>query len=151
MKPLLTSICSTAIAMPGMLAEYAAILQARQSLPSNPPFSSQEGNSGPIPSLTFDPVDQIVDVSPGSANQFIAPGPNDLRVPCLGLVCALSPRCYLLKVRTDTQQECSSEPWVYSTQWDQHHCSEYVLSQVKIMSVLAVSSGDWTQSSIQLR
>jgi hypothetical protein len=77
----LVSTLSTAAAMPGM----AAILQERQSLPTNLPLSSAEGNSGPIPSLQFNAADQFVDVRPGTTHQFIAPGPNDKRGPCPGL------------------------------------------------------------------
>jgi hypothetical protein len=77
----LVGTASTAAAMPGM----AAVLNERQSLPSNLPLSSQEGNSGPIPSLQFSAADQFVDVRPGTTHQFIAPGPNDKRGPCPGL------------------------------------------------------------------
>lgn len=75
---LLFSLVNAALAFPGML-------DARQSLPSNLPLSSEEGNSGPIPSLTFNAADQFVDVRPGTTHQFIAPGPNDKRGPCPGL------------------------------------------------------------------
>lgn len=88
MRVQLLSIFSAAqvvIAMPGMTPEMAAKVIARQSLPSNLPLSSLEGNSGPIPSLGFDPVDQFVNVEPGTTHQFIAPGPNDERGPCPGL------------------------------------------------------------------
>ena len=57
----------------------------RQSLPSNLPLSEYEGNSGPIPSLAFDPTDQFVDVRPGTANQYVAPLSTDERGPCPGL------------------------------------------------------------------
>jgi hypothetical protein len=77
----LVGTASTTAAMPGM----AAVLNERQSLPSNLPLSSQEGNSGPIPSLQFSAADQFVDVRPGTTHQFIAPGPNDKRGPCPGL------------------------------------------------------------------
>ena len=73
-----------AVAMPGMAA-YPAKVKARQSLPSNLPLSSEEGNSGPIPSLIFDPDDQFVDVRPGTEHQFIAPTSADERGPCPGL------------------------------------------------------------------
>ncbi|TVY13783.1 Aromatic peroxygenase [Lachnellula arida] len=88
MRVQLLSIFSAAqavIAMPGMTPEMAAKVIARQSLPSKLPLSSLEGNSGPIPSLGFDPVDQFVNVQPGTNHQFIAPGPNDERGPCPGL------------------------------------------------------------------
>lgn len=73
------------VAMPGMSPEIVANIFQRQSLPSNLPLSSQEGNSGPVPSLSFDAADQYVNVKPGTTNQFIAPGPNDKRGPCPGL------------------------------------------------------------------
>jgi hypothetical protein len=74
------------MAFPGLaaLALHHDILP-RQSLPSNLPLSSEEGNSGPIPSLAFDPADQFVDVSPGSANEYVAPLSTDKRGPCPGL------------------------------------------------------------------
>lgn len=58
--------------------------QERQSLP-NLPLSENEQNSGPFESLVFNPQEQFVDVRPGSAHQFVAPGPNDKRGPCPGL------------------------------------------------------------------
>lgn len=76
----LVSTASTVAAMPGM----AAMLEGRQSLPTLP-LSQAQGNSGPFPSLQFNAADQFVDVRPGSAHQFIAPGPNDKRGPCPGL------------------------------------------------------------------
>jgi len=85
-KPLsLLGIFQTVMAMPGMTPEMIAQIMPRQSLPSNLPLSSQEGNSGPIPSLSFNPADQFVDVRPGTTHQFLAPGPNDKRGPCPGL------------------------------------------------------------------
>lgn len=79
-------LASYAVAFPGMVMEQiAAQVQARQSLPSNLPLSSEEGNSGPIPSLLFDPTDQFVDVRPGTKHQFIAPTSTDERGPCPGL------------------------------------------------------------------
>ncbi|KAH8601004.1 hypothetical protein B0O99DRAFT_681860 [Bisporella sp. PMI_857] len=68
-----------------MAAEYAARIQERQSLPSNLPLSSEEGNSGPIPSVSFNAADQFVDVRPGTTHQFIAPAGSDKRGPCPGL------------------------------------------------------------------
>jgi hypothetical protein len=44
-----------------------------------------EGNCNPTPRGVFDEVDQFVDVSPGSAHQYIAPGQGDIRAPCPGL------------------------------------------------------------------
>lgn len=60
-------------------------LALRQSLPEALPLSENEGNSGPIPSNGFNAADQFVDVRPGTAHQFIAPGPTDERGPCPGL------------------------------------------------------------------
>ncbi|KAH6663854.1 hypothetical protein B0J14DRAFT_630715 [Halenospora varia] len=77
----LTGTLSAVTAMPGM----GALLNERQSLPSNLPLSAAEGNSGPIRSLQFNAADQFVDVKPGSAHPFVAPGPNDKRGPCPGL------------------------------------------------------------------
>ncbi|EPE28884.1 Cloroperoxidase [Glarea lozoyensis ATCC 20868] len=76
----LASSAYTAAAMPGM----AAMLEERQSLPTLP-LSQAQGNSGPFPSLQFNAADQFVDVRPGTAHQYIAPGPNDKRGPCPGL------------------------------------------------------------------
>jgi len=80
---------STAAAFPGLaaLAQHpkGPNIIPRQSLPSNLPLSSEEGNSGPIPSLLFDPVDQFVDVRPGTANQYVPPTSTDKRGPCPGL------------------------------------------------------------------
>jgi hypothetical protein len=47
--------------------------------------SLSETNCGPIPCLIFDEVEQFVDVSPGSAHQYVAPGSGDIRGPCPGL------------------------------------------------------------------
>ncbi len=76
----------TSMAFPGVaaLALRPQILP-RQSLPSNLPLSQYEGNSGPIPSLAFDPEDQFVNVAPGSANQYVPPTSTDKRGPCPGL------------------------------------------------------------------
>jgi hypothetical protein len=76
----------TSMAFPGIaaLALHPQILP-RQSLPSNLPLSEYEGNSGPIPSLEFDPGDQFVNVAPGSANEYVAPLSSDKRGPCPGL------------------------------------------------------------------
>jgi hypothetical protein len=76
----------TSMAFPGIagLALRPQILP-RQSLPSNLPLSEYEGNSGPIPSLAFDPEDQFVNVAPGSANKYVAPLSTDKRGPCPGL------------------------------------------------------------------
>lgn len=79
------SLTSSALAFPGMVAGGPANIHPRQSLPSNLPLSSQEDNSGPIPSLVFDPTDQFVDVRPGTLHQFIAPTSTDERGPCPGL------------------------------------------------------------------
>lgn len=80
---ILTSVY-TAVAMPGLAKEFAG-LKARQSLPNNLPLSADEGNSGPIPSLLFDPIDQFVNVRPGTKHQFIAPTSSQERGPCPGL------------------------------------------------------------------
>jgi hypothetical protein len=71
MRSLLLSfggMVSAVLAMPGVGVEWANV-QGRQSLPSNIPLSAQEGNSGPIPSLSFDQNDQFVDVRPGTSHQ----------------------------------------------------------------------------------
>jgi hypothetical protein len=79
-------LASHAIVFPGMVMEQvAAKVQARQFLPSSLPLSAEEGNSGPIPSLIFDPADQFVDVRPGTTHQFIAPTSTDERGSCPGL------------------------------------------------------------------
>ena len=41
------------------------------------------GAGDPFP--TFDAASQYVNVAPGSANEFVPPGPNDLRGQCPGL------------------------------------------------------------------
>lgn len=79
------SAARVVITMPGMTPEIATDILPRQSLPSNLPLSEFEGNSGPIPSLGFNPADQFVDVRPGTIHQFISPGPSDKRGPCPGL------------------------------------------------------------------
>jgi hypothetical protein len=48
-------------------------------------LSTSEGNCGPTPRLIFDPADQFLNVSPGSPNQYVAPGPGDVRGPCPGI------------------------------------------------------------------
>ena len=77
---LLGGLVSAVSAFPGM----ANVQFKRQSIPTLP-LSQNEGNSGPIDSTSFDPQDQYVDVTPGSANEYQAPGPGDLRGPCPGL------------------------------------------------------------------
>lgn len=77
-------LIGTASAMPGMAVRDPSRVKERQSLPTLP-LSSQEGNSGPFPSLQFSPTDQFVDVRPGTTHQFVAPGTNDKRGPCPGL------------------------------------------------------------------
>jgi len=89
MRPLLFVVlgqaCST-LAFPGLTMHPSGPnILPRQSLPSNLPLSSQEGNSGPIPSLLFDPVDQFVDVRPGTTHQYVKPKSTDERGPCPGL------------------------------------------------------------------
>lgn len=86
---LLGQACTT-MAFPGLaaLALHSNGLNKivpRQSLQSNLPLSSEEGNSGPIPSLLFDPIDQFVDVRPGTAHQYVLPQSTDERGPCPGL------------------------------------------------------------------
>lgn len=79
---------STVSALPGMSAEFnseAARLLRRQAIPVDLPLSEDEGNSGPFPSLTFNPADQYVDVRPGTTHEYRAPRPNDKRGPCPGL------------------------------------------------------------------
>lgn len=49
------------------------------------PLSENEGNSGPFDSLVFNASEQHVNVTPGSANEYQAPGSGDLRGPCPGL------------------------------------------------------------------
>ncbi|KAH7351090.1 hypothetical protein BKA65DRAFT_251559 [Rhexocercosporidium sp. MPI-PUGE-AT-0058] len=73
----------TVFAYPGMTEGN---LNARQAVPPVPlPLSQNEGNCGIIPCTTFNAADQFVDVRPGTAHQFVAPGPNDKRGPCPGL------------------------------------------------------------------
>ncbi|KAF2803216.1 Cloroperoxidase [Mytilinidion resinicola] len=68
------------------------------------PLSANEGNSGPIDSLTFDAGAQFVDVRPGTTNEFKSPGLNDLRGPCPGLNAAANhgflPRTGITSVQT---------------------------------------------------
>jgi hypothetical protein len=94
MRPLFLTLlghAGTSMAFPAIaaLALQPQILPRqvlpRQSLPSNLPLSADEGNSGPIPSLAFDPADQFVNVAPGSANEYVAPLRTDERGPCPGL------------------------------------------------------------------
>ena len=85
---LLAQTCTT-MGFPGLaalaLAPNGPNIIARQDLPSNLPLSQSEGNSGPIPSLSFDPVDQFVNVAPGSPHQYVPPTSTDKRGPCPGL------------------------------------------------------------------
>jgi len=106
-------LASTVLALPGMDLEYAAKIQERQSLPSNLPLSSAEGNSGPIPSVGFNAADQFVDVRPGSTHQFITPGSGDKRGPCPGLNAAANhgflPRNGLPTIAQSEKASYSSE------------------------------------------
>jgi hypothetical protein len=70
-------LASAAIAAPGC---PMAALRKRQL-----PLSANEGNSGPIDSVVFDPTDQFVNVQPGTTHEYIAPTSTDLRGPCPGL------------------------------------------------------------------
>jgi Peroxidase, family 2 len=72
---ILSGVVSMVTAMPGMAGMH------RRQLP----LSQNEGNSGPIDSVVFNAQEQFVDVRPGTAHRFIAPGPNDKRGPCPGL------------------------------------------------------------------
>ncbi|KAF2799324.1 Cloroperoxidase [Melanomma pulvis-pyrius CBS 109.77] len=51
----------------------------------NLPLSQNEGNSGPIDSLTFSASEQYVNTQSGSGHEYQDPGPNDKRGPCPGL------------------------------------------------------------------
>jgi hypothetical protein len=51
----------------------------------NLPLSQNEGNSGPIDSITFSATDQYVNVQPGSGHAYQDPGTSDKRGPCPGL------------------------------------------------------------------
>ncbi|KAF8847789.1 Cloroperoxidase [Acephala macrosclerotiorum] len=76
------SVAYAIVAFPGMVADPAAKVHARQLLPSNLPLSSLEGNSGPMPSLSFNPTNQFVNVRSGTTHQFIAPSSTDERRLC---------------------------------------------------------------------
>ena len=79
---ILPALASVATAIPGMAGMHPSVAELyKRALP----ISENEGNSGPIDSVVFDPQDQFVDVRPGTTHQFIAPGPNDKRGPCPGL------------------------------------------------------------------
>lgn len=62
-----------------------AHLQKRQ-LPATLPLSQNEGNSGPIDTLTFSAKDQLVNVAAGSGHEYQAPKSTDQRGPCPGSV-----------------------------------------------------------------
>lgn len=124
----IASLASQALAMPGM----AAKVKERQSLPSNLPLSSEEGNSGPIPSLLFNAVDQFVDVRPGTTHQFIAPTSTDERGPCPGLNAAAN-HGFLPRNGIATIQQ---------SKW-QKKCT--------LGHVLTFDSRDWSQPSVQFR
>jgi hypothetical protein len=53
-------------------------IQARQ-------LSMSEDNCGPTPCGVLGEADQFANVSRGSAHQYVAPGPGDIRGPCPGL------------------------------------------------------------------
>jgi hypothetical protein len=46
---------------------------------------SGNGNDGVFTTFVFDPIDQFVDVGPGSGHEFMAPSSTDKRGPCPGL------------------------------------------------------------------
>jgi hypothetical protein len=72
---ILSGVVSIVTAMPEMAGMHRRHL----------PISENEGNSGPIDSVVFNAHEHFVDVRPGTAHRFIAPGPNDKRGPCPGL------------------------------------------------------------------
>lgn len=66
----------------GQAAAFPSLpLEARGITPAN----ENESNTGVIKSTTFDPKDQLVDVRPGTKNEFVAPTDGDIRGPCPGL------------------------------------------------------------------
>jgi hypothetical protein len=70
----------------GLTAAFPQLLENKKRL-STPtlPLSENEHNSGPFESLVFSASEQFVNVNPGTAHQYVAPGPNDKRGPCPGL------------------------------------------------------------------
>lgn len=84
----------------------AAMRNLKRQIPTVPPLSQNEGNSGPIDSLTFSATDQYVDVSPNSGHAFQIPGASDKRGPCPGLNAAANhgfiPRNGLLNIQQST-------------------------------------------------
>jgi Peroxidase, family 2 len=88
------------------------------------PTSENEGNSGPINSVVFNAQDQFVDVRPGTANRFIAPGPNDKRGPCPGLNAAANHGFLPRSGITDIPQSILPRlPTLFNAQMLTHHNS----------------------------
>jgi hypothetical protein len=71
-------------ALAGSAAAWPAVMNAvnekryTDPAPRSPIFLSGRPNTG-LPVAGFDAEAQFVDVRPGSGNEFVAPGPNDLR------------------------------------------------------------------------
>lgn len=90
-----SSILSQAAAQdPTFAARAAEILRSSSSSSSSNTFNSKRQQILTADGATkiFEPVGifnaeaQLVDVGPGSGHEWIAPGPEDLRGPCPGLV-----------------------------------------------------------------
>lgn len=86
-----SSILSQAASQdPSFAARAAEILRSSSSNTFNPKRQILTADGA---TKIFEPVGifnaeaQLVDVGPGSGHEWIAPGPEDLRGPCPGLVC----------------------------------------------------------------
>lgn len=88
-----SSILSQAAAQdPSFAARAAEILRSSSSSSSTLDFKRRQVVTADGATRIFEPVGifnaeaQLVDVGPGSGHEWIAPGPEDLRGPCPGLV-----------------------------------------------------------------
>lgn len=88
-----SSILSQAAAQDPTFAARAAEILRSSSSSSNTFNSKRQILTADGATKIFEPVGifnaeaQLVDVGPGSGHEWIAPGPEDLRGPCPGLVC----------------------------------------------------------------
>lgn len=89
-----SSILSQAASQdPTFAARAAEILRSSSSSSSSTFNSKRQIVTADGATRIFEPVGifnaeaQLVDVGPGSGHEWIAPGPEDLRGPCPGLVC----------------------------------------------------------------
>lgn len=128
-----SSILSQAASQdPTFAARAAEILRSSSTFNSKRQIVTADGATRIFePVGIFNAEAQLVDVGPGSGHEWIAPGPEDLRGPCPGLVCERvayqdyrlreSGGYFFLFDHADIfyfrKTECFRQPWIFTAQW----------------------------------